>query len=147
MSRQPPARPVTPEQPVPELLVVLPARARGASEARHRLGGWLQDLNWPRAARADILLAVYEALANVVDHAYPAEVTGRLQLYARQPIEARQRRIIAVVTDSGRWTPPRTEPGSRGRGLLMMASCADRLLVQPGPGGTTVTLTSLAVPA
>ncbi len=43
---------------------------------RGELDSWLAGLAWPDDERADVVLAVSEACANAVDHAYPRRVPG-----------------------------------------------------------------------
>jgi serine/threonine-protein kinase RsbW len=131
------------------------ASAENAAHARHMLIEWLRALDWPVAAGEDIVLAVYEALANVVDHAYLARAhdeedstPGAAQLYAWEAVDPSgdSRRVVAVVTDRGRWKPALTGRRYRGRGLPMMAACMDEVHIQPSAGGTTVIMTSVPAP-
>jgi serine/threonine-protein kinase RsbW len=145
-SELPPAAPVESPRPM-ELWTVLPAAAESVRVARRMLTDWLGTLCWPDDESIDIVLAVNEALSNVVDHAYPPATPGQAHLYAWEAIDPgqRDRRIIAVVTDSGRWKPAAaTDPGNnyRGRGLPMMAGCMDSVHIEPTPQGTTVIMTS-----
>jgi serine/threonine-protein kinase RsbW len=84
----------------------------------------------------DVTLAVYEALANAVEHAYhPHHPNPVMHLQAR--IDHTQ--LLITVTDHGCWRPP-GEPGYRGRGLAMMRSLTTELQLCPSPHGTTVAL-------
>jgi serine/threonine-protein kinase RsbW len=132
------------------------ATAENAAHARHMVIEWLGALKWPQDAGEDIVLAVYEALANVVDHAYLARASaapdahsapGTAQLYTWEAVDPSResRRVVAVVTDHGRWKPALTGRRYRGRGLPMMAACMDEVHIQPSAGGTTVIMTSLPV--
>jgi anti-sigma regulatory factor (Ser/Thr protein kinase) len=92
------------------------------------------------------VVAVNEALANVVDHADPrGSPVGRVQLYAWQAVEHGQRRIVAVITDYGRWKPAAVDADYRSRGLPTMATCMDSLHIEATPRGTTVVMSSLAI--
>jgi anti-sigma regulatory factor (Ser/Thr protein kinase) len=139
-----------------ELWTGFAATAENAAHARHLVIEWLRALDWPVEASEDIVLAVYEALANVVDHAYLARACaypetdstpGTAQLYTWEAIDPSResRRVVAVVTDHGRWKPALTGRRYRGRGLPMMAACMDEVHIQPSAGGTTVIMTSLPV--
>jgi anti-sigma regulatory factor (Ser/Thr protein kinase) len=99
------------------------------------LGEWLDTLDWPAPQRDDIVLAVNEALANVVDHAYPPDTPGQAQLYAWEALEPQRqlRRVVAVVTDRGRWKPGMVGPSYRGRGLPMMDACMASVQIEPSP--------------
>ena len=65
-----------------------------------------------------LVLAAGELCANAVEHAYPADGGGSVEVaLAREPGGV----LTLVVRDRGRWRPPPADPGERGRGL---ASCA-----------------------
>lgn len=132
--------------PAAELWTALPASARNVRSARHMLCEWLETLHWPDEQRNDIVLAVNEALSNVVDHAYPPGATGQAELYAWEALDPQEqlRRIIAVVTDHGRWKPAAVRPSYRSRGLPMMDACMASVQIEPSPGGTSVIMTSAA---
>ena len=133
----------------PELRLTVPATHDDATRARRRLQGWLIDIGWPLGERPNIVLAVHEAIVNVVDHAYPPGVEpGPAHLHARQTLDpdSRRRRVVVVVGDDGRWQSPPTRPGPRGRGLVMIEKCMDDVRVQPGEQGTSVTMTSTSAP-
>jgi serine/threonine-protein kinase RsbW len=132
-----------------QMWTVLPATAHGVTEARHALAAWLVTLGWPPPASEDILLAVNEALANVVDHAYPrpaaGQPTGQAQLYVFEVTDNdddQARRVVAVVTDYGRWKTRALDQRYRAWGLATMTACMDSVRIDPSPGGTTVIMTS-----
>jgi serine/threonine-protein kinase RsbW len=56
---------------VPRLHFVLPAIVASVPIARHRLRAWLADLDWPVDDAEDLEFVLNEAVANVIDHAYP----------------------------------------------------------------------------
>jgi anti-sigma regulatory factor (Ser/Thr protein kinase) len=85
---------------------------------------------------SDLQLAVYEAMANVVVHAYP-EATGTLAVHAR----SRGETVTVTVVDHGQWQPAARPGLLHGRGLPLIRSLADRSVVNAGPAGTTVTMT------
>jgi serine/threonine-protein kinase RsbW len=84
---------------------------------RRGLTDWLGELNWPHPRSEDIVLAVYEALANVVVHAYPrqpgAATAGEAELFAREVTEDNRRCLRAVVTDYGCLSPSPFSPAAR----------------------------------
>jgi hypothetical protein len=45
------------------------------------------------------------------------------------------------VTDVGSWKPAATDPGGRGRGLLLIRAVSDWLEMDCTPSGTTVDMT------
>jgi serine/threonine-protein kinase RsbW len=104
---------------------------------RRALIAWARRVGLPEDAVDDLALATYEAMANVVDHAYPAD-PGVLEIKAVRP----DHHITVTIADHGRWRPPPPGPrdpeGRRGRGLVLIRALADSAEVSPGPRGTTV---------
>jgi anti-sigma regulatory factor (Ser/Thr protein kinase) len=129
-------------------LLALPALPVSARTIRQRLRGWLSARNWPDDDLDDIIAAVEEAVANVIDHAYRLHpVPGDVRVYAWvTPLDGQQR-VTVSVTDRGRWRAVPEDRGYRGRGLLMMTACMAELHIEHNAGGTAVTLSSNPVPA
>jgi serine/threonine-protein kinase RsbW len=136
------------------LNIRLPADRGAPEQARHRLRAWLAELGWPAAESDDLVLAVEEAVTNVVEHAYPTE-PGDQSLPNDPEVVLRIsdmagpndiHRAVVTVIDRGRWRPPRVLPGHRGRGLLRMRVLTDRLVVNANGTGTQVKMISRAVP-
>lgn len=125
---------------------VLEAQPAALSLLRRGFRRWLREMRWPDGDVADLVMALNEAAANVVDHAYRAgtgEPAGDVRVLAELvhgPASGRQVRVM--VADSGRWQPISTDPGYRGRGLPLMRACSAWLGVDPGPNGTCVTMVS-----
>jgi serine/threonine-protein kinase RsbW len=112
------------------------ATAGNARQLRVRFQQWLQTLGTRPVVVDDVTLAVYEALANAVEHAYhPQHPNPVMRLQAR--IDHTQ--LLITVTDHGCWRPP-GEPGYRGRGLAMMRLLTTEVHLSPSPHGTTVAL-------
>jgi anti-sigma regulatory factor (Ser/Thr protein kinase) len=86
----------------------------------------------------DVATALYEALANVVDHAYAAE-GGPVRVVARLDL-AGDPWLEVEVADRGDWRPAPADPGHRGRGLQLLAGLADAHDVRYDPAGTRVLL-------
>lgn len=106
-----------------------------ARRLRMRFQEWLRTLDVPTPLVDDLTLAVYEAIANVVEHAYhPDHPYPIMRLQAR--VEDHQ--LLITVTDHGCWRTPH-EPGYRGRGLAMMRSLTD-VHLHSTAHGTTVHL-------
>ncbi len=125
---------------VPDLwLLAVPAVVGRLTGARQDLSSWSDMAGLSAVQVDDVGLAVYEAMANVVDHAYPYS-DGDFDLHA-----TRERvRVAVTVTDRGRWKPPpaRLVPRSlRGHGLLLMRSLAVEFEITLRPGGTIVLMT------
>jgi len=82
-------------------------------------------------AVAEITIAVSEACANAVEHAYgPGRGTFAVEA-GRSGDDA-----LITVSDRGHWRPPRGE--NRGRGLTIMQAAMDEVDVTMGESGTRV---------
>jgi serine/threonine-protein kinase RsbW len=115
---------------------------------RARIRKWLEGHGWPADAVDDVVLAVHEAVANVIDHAYPAGLMGDVAVTATLLADGGHRRVRIVVRDRGRWRSPPTDPGYRGRGLQMVRSCMEDVEILPGMhsrDGTEITMVSISV--
>lgn len=101
---------------------------------RKQLRAWLAQLDLTEDEAYDVLLAVGEACANAVEHAYgsgdgPVEVAG---VVSRTALEL-------TVSDRGAWTGPPSE-SQRGQGLLIMQALMEDVSVRATGSGTAVTL-------
>ncbi|GAA4846648.1 anti-sigma factor [Actinomycetospora corticicola] len=140
----PPPR-VSADRPVVMLERTVPADRASASALRRTFRSWLREWADPDTAD-DLALAVYEALANVVDHAYSAAPRrGEMRLWAAvSPPLAGGRDLVITVSDDGSWRRS-TGCGWRGRGLPLMHTLT-RATVLSGVHGTTVQLRSRVSP-
>jgi serine/threonine-protein kinase RsbW len=112
----------------------LPATAAVISRIRERLLTWVRRTGLDEDQVADIGLAVYEAMANVVDHAY-GRPGGVFDLYAFR----HDGQITVTVADSGQWKRPvQQERPLRGRGLLIMRQVAREFELTVHSRGTIV---------
>lgn len=112
------------------------AQATELHSVRHALARWIDGQGAPPEVGAEVTLAVHEAAANAVEHAYPRRA-GELIVRARHD----DGQLVVVVEDEGEWRPPgRTD--QRGRGLALMHGLMDDVEIVPsGTGsGTRVTL-------
>lgn len=119
-----------------DLYADLPADPGQLASLREILHDWLADLGAGRADLVAIELAVLEAAANVVEHAY-SKPGGRLTVEGSVDGGGR---VYLTVSDTGRWRPAGADPGTRGRGLLMMRGSMDSVDVETGEDGTTILL-------
>jgi anti-sigma regulatory factor (Ser/Thr protein kinase) len=87
------------------------------------------------SVRSALALAVTEACANVVRHAYA-------ELDAPGDVEVRVGRVGAVMTvevaDNGRGMVPRFDSPGHGVGLALIAAVADVVEIRGRRGGTVV---------
>src|SRR5881227_1690076 len=89
----------------------IPAQAEELQSIRQALGTWLDGQGAAPEVGAEVALAVHEAAANVVEHAYPRG-SGDLIVRARQD----DGRLAVIVEDEGEWrAPSRTDQGGRSR--------------------------------
>ncbi|MHB8531133.1 MAG: ATP-binding SpoIIE family protein phosphatase [Solirubrobacteraceae bacterium] len=116
-----------------ELSMTLDAVPGVLAGLRRTVGRWLGGQGAEEEAIFDITLAVSEAAANAVEHAYGAR-DSTFTIEARR--EAGEIRV--TVRDNGRWRS--TRPYGRGRGLAIMRSLVDGLEIERGEGGTNVTI-------
>jgi serine/threonine-protein kinase RsbW len=116
-------------------LDAVPAVAEQAGAVRAAVLRWARGVCRSREVVDDIGLAVYEALANIIDHAYPDGARHRVfDLHA----EREKDMLTVVVADHGRWKPRRTGSASswRGRGLLLIEKLAAEFELCPNASGT-----------
>ena len=120
---------------MPDLLLSdVPAVAGVLTEIRTRLTAWATAAGLGVDLVSDVALAVYEAMANVVDHAYN-HPGGTFDLHACRVDDL----ITVTVSDHGQWQPPSGTNGLwRGRGLLIIERAAHQFELSPHTGGTTV---------
>ena len=121
--------------PCPDLEISLPARAENVAVIRHVLGGIGDALALHPETVADLKLAVSEACANAVIHAYAEDEVGLLDI----ELSASGEKIEIVVRDHGRGMTPRADSPGLGVGLPLMASLAQSLeLTNRTDGGTEI---------
>ena len=122
----------------PDLELSLPARAENVAVVRHVLGGIGDALDLDHEVLADIKLAVSEACANVVVHAYAGTGPGFMDL----EVSTQDHHLAVVVRDHGRGMTPRADSPGLGVGLPLIASLAETLeLTNGADGGTEVRMT------
>jgi anti-sigma regulatory factor (Ser/Thr protein kinase) len=131
-----PAEPLSRVAPQ-RLHVVAPASALTATTLTQQLREWLaQRVDLSEERRADVMLCVYEALSNCVEHAYRG---GRDPDVMTLDVtyDSHSARVRACISDRGRWVEPVREGG---RGLELMRTLSDAISVDGRPDGTTVSL-------
>jgi anti-sigma regulatory factor (Ser/Thr protein kinase) len=103
---------------------------------RHQLARWLQGAGVAEERVADIVLAVNEAVANSIEHGYQGRKLGKVRVNG----ENDGARVHLNITDKGKWRPAATDPGVRGRGLLLIRAVSDWLELDCTAKGTTVSM-------
>ena len=112
-----------------------PARPEEISVCRAALGHWLDDLELEQVVRNDVVLAVHEACANAVEHAYAGHEPGEVGV----EVVAGRSGLVAAVTDQGSWRNGPRDP-SRGQGRRIMEAVAQDVSVETSADGTVVTM-------
>ncbi len=120
--------------PAPGLHVRVPARPRELVDLRERLRSWLTTLGAAPTEAGEITLAVNEAAANAVEHAYGL---ADAEFSVEASIEDNNS-IVVRVRDAGRWRERTAR--QRGRGIELMRGLMDKVSVESGTNGTTVEL-------
>lgn len=121
-----------------QLELIAVATAYDARLLRLRVQDWLRSLEATDGLIEDLGLAVYEALANTVEHAY---YSGRHRPTMRLQAWLNHDQVVVTVSDQGRWRDPGT-PEHRGRGMTVMRYLADDVDIDITARGTTVQLRS-----
>ncbi len=107
----------------PDMELTLAARAENIAIVRHALGGLGEAFAVPEQKLSDVRLAVTEACANVVVHAYPEGHEGPMEVVASM----REGSLTVLVRDWGRGIRPRPDSPGLGLGLSLIAALAEQL--------------------
>ena len=114
-----------------ELHLRLPADANELSRMRRGLRRWLRSKGADDPDVSEITIAVNEACANAIEHAYsPSPARFSLEATAQDGV------VTILVIDQGAWREPRGH--SRGRGLTIVRAAMDAVEVLTDERGTTV---------
>ena len=114
-----------------ELEFAVPARARSLGDIRRAVGRWLDDIGVPPVTALEIVTAVSEASANVIEHGYgPAGGTISIAGDSMDDV------VEMTVRDTGRWRG--SSRGGRGNGLRLIRGLMDEVTVEATDRGTTV---------
>jgi anti-anti-sigma factor len=119
--------------PIGNLRLLLPAEPPVVATLRRAIRQWAVESGASDDEAYDLVLAVGEAVTNVVEHAYTSS-GGQVE------VEGCIRNGLAgiVVRDHGQWRPFRSDDG--GRGLLLMRGLMEEVDVVSDAGGTEVRL-------
>jgi anti-sigma regulatory factor (Ser/Thr protein kinase) len=111
----------------------LAAEARSLATLRRVLGRWLKRTGAGETEIYETLVAVGEACANAIAHAYPA---GEASFEVEADHDGQMLQV--TVRDHGRWRAARGE--ERRRGLTLMEQLMERVEIDKTETGTTVVL-------
>jgi anti-sigma regulatory factor (Ser/Thr protein kinase) len=115
-----------------------PADAEQLSVIRRELAGWLAPLQLTAAETAAVVLAVDEAAANAVRHAYGPGESGAVEL----TLWTAGGTLSIEVVDHGTWRTPDVEPdpAAGGRGIALMNVMSESVLIRYDERGSRVLL-------
>ncbi|HSC02748.1 MAG TPA: SpoIIE family protein phosphatase [Solirubrobacteraceae bacterium] len=116
-----------------ELHLRLAAQPKTLAHVRRVLRRWLISRGADEGDVAEVTIAVSEACANAIEHAYsPAEAAFELDATGDNG------EVTVAIRDKGRWRPPRGS--NRGRGLSIMVAAMDDVQIDRTDTGTQVVM-------
>jgi serine phosphatase RsbU (regulator of sigma subunit)/anti-sigma regulatory factor (Ser/Thr protein kinase) len=122
-----------------ELHMRLPADPRILADMRRLLRRWLRSSGSGDKTTLEITLAVSEACTNAIEHAYsPAPADFELHAATIDGVAE------IIVRDAGQWRAPRGV--NRGRGLKIIDTVMDEVVVNSAEGGTEILMRTRLVP-
>jgi anti-anti-sigma factor len=113
----------------------LPARPEQLAVMRRAVRRWAASAALSVDASDDLLLALGEAAANAVEHAYRDGAEGD---WCYEVARCGDGSTAVVVQDRGTWRPPPADPGHRGRGVALVRQLAEDVVLDHAGPGTTV---------
>jgi anti-sigma regulatory factor (Ser/Thr protein kinase) len=128
-----------------------PADAGESSRIREALRTWLDTSQVPDDVSHGMVLAVSEAIDNVVAHAYPGRTEGADPATIDLTMFLDQGDVVVTVADHGLWAEPATtdlehdttgRPAQHGRGIILMNTHVDEVAIRHDSEGTSVLLRS-----
>ena len=125
-----------------QTVLKLAADPRSATRARRVAVALADALGATRDTRAEIAVAVTEAVANAVVHAYRDVEPSGVEVALAGDEEA----LEIVVRDHGVGLQPRDDSPGLGLGLGLMAELADHFEVADADGGGTAVRLRFALP-
>lgn len=128
-----------------------PADPGECARIREDLRAWLDASGVPADVAHGVVLAVSEAIDNVVTHAYPADVVASRPATVDLTMCLDDTEVVVTVADHGHWTEPRStdlehdasgRPARHGRGIILMNTHVDEVAIHHDRDGTSVLLRS-----
>ncbi|MGQ0573313.1 MAG: ATP-binding protein [Pseudonocardia sp.] len=114
-----------------------PAEPAQLRRIRRQVDDWAQRNALPEDVLIDLQLALGEAVANGVEHAYAGTGAGTVDVELE--IRSGAARVVAVrVADYGSWRPVPMASGHRGRGLAVIERLARGVVVSRTRAGTEI---------
>ena len=115
------------------LALALPAEIASLTQLRSSVSDWLESERVPADDARDILLAVWEAATNAVEHGH--REGGTVTLHGAIVGD----RVRIEVADEGSWQEPR-EREDRGLGLRVIRSLMTDVELEQSGSGTRVVM-------
>ena len=127
-----------------------PARPVELRTIPRDVDAWAERTGLAADVLVDLQLALGEAVANGVEHAYATGDPGTVDIELELRVggdtgggdagggDARGGHVVVRVSDRGRWRPVPERSGNRGRGLQMIEQLARRVRVRTDAFGTEV---------
>lgn len=124
--------------------LTIDSRVECVDDARRHVSEQAAAAGFAQEAVEEVELALTEALANVIEHAYREDPGERIEVWTE--LEGDTLRVR--VRDWGRYFDPAAfrgrdldDPGEGGYGVFLMAQLMDDVIREPQPdGGTLLTL-------
>lgn len=122
-------------------VLAIPAEVGRIDEARRFVGARARPAGLDDEAAGELELALTEALANVIEHAYRDAPGGPIEL----GVQGGERGLVVTVRDWGHHADPATfrrrdldDPGDGGYGVFLMEELVDEMHREAAPGGGTL---------
>jgi PAS domain S-box-containing protein len=112
-----------------------PADTRELATVRAGARDWLEAQQIPAEVSNDVVLAISEACANAVEHAY-RNSSGITEVEIHEDAAV----LEVTVQDHGTWRPKAAPHPDRGRGLQLMRAVSESVDVNTNSEGTIVTI-------
>jgi serine/threonine-protein kinase RsbW len=121
--------------------LTIASRVEHIDEARLWVGERVRAAGFGDEPAGEIELALTEALANVIEHAYQGDGSQRIEL----TVAGDDGTLRIRVRDWGRYFDPASyrgrdldDPGEGGYGVFLMSQLMDDVTREPQPGGGTL---------
>ena len=121
--------------PLPDapLDIELPAVAGSVQQARHAVAAFCVD---QALDHEGVAIAVSEAVANAVTHAYRDRATGPVRVFADHEPGS----LLIIISDDGQGMTPHPHSPTIGVGLKVIAQIANSLQIDDDSSGTRLTM-------
>ncbi len=121
-------------RPQAPLIIRTDATAERLREVRGQLSTWLRTASIGDELVADIVLAVDEACANSVEHAFRGQAPGEICV----EVEFQGLALRVRIVDRGSWKVPAAGSNLRGRGLPLIRAVTEHVELKGTASGTTL---------